>query len=319
MTLNQLQVFVLVARLGSASAAARALGVTEPAVSKALSALRKHFGDPLLERQGNGMELTAGGRRLLAIAAQMVALGDEAEQAVRATTGAPERVRITAAPTFADRVAPTLLDAFTSKGDVEATLGLGTKEEMAALLHERMADVVIGPKLDGELGRGLDAAPLLRYRLILVAEADLAASIGPGPADRLRQQHWLLGPDAADEAAPVRRLVEHLKVPEERLRVFASIREAWSAAESGHGIAPAVEHLVRAELDRTALVPLPVQGFPVELMWWISSQPTDRRSHVVSDFRRFVASPPALQAMHHPVGGVHPSRFRPPVHITIWS
>lgn len=319
MTLHQLQVFVLVARLGSAAAAARTLGVTEPAVSKALAALRRHFGDPLLERRGNGMELTAGGRRLLARAAQMVALGHEAEQAVRATTGAPDRVRVTAAPTFADLVAPTLLDAFTARGDVEATLGLGTTEQMAARLHERLTDVVIGPRLDGELGRGLDSAPLLRYRLVLVAAPEVAARLGAEPIERLRRQRWLLGPDSADEAVPVRRLVERLGVPADRVRVFGSVREAWHAAESGHGIAPAVEHLVRAELARGAVVGLEVAGFPVELMWWISSQPAPQRSPIVGDFRRFVASPPALQAMHHPVGGVHPSRFRPPVHVTIWS
>src|SRR5262245_15742625 len=50
MTLTQLNAFVLVARLGSVTAAANALGVSEPAVSQALSALRQHLGDQLLTR-----------------------------------------------------------------------------------------------------------------------------------------------------------------------------------------------------------------------------------------------------------------------------
>ena len=50
MTLTQLEAFVLVARLGSVKAAARLLGVSEPAVSGALAALRQHLGDPLVER-----------------------------------------------------------------------------------------------------------------------------------------------------------------------------------------------------------------------------------------------------------------------------
>ena len=45
MTLTQLNAFVLVARLGSVTAAANALGVSESAVSQALSALRLHLGD----------------------------------------------------------------------------------------------------------------------------------------------------------------------------------------------------------------------------------------------------------------------------------
>ena len=50
MTLTQLEAFVLVARLGSVTAAARTLGVSEPAVSGALAALRQQLGDPLVER-----------------------------------------------------------------------------------------------------------------------------------------------------------------------------------------------------------------------------------------------------------------------------
>src|SRR5258708_1096866 len=70
MTLTQLNAFVLVARLGSVTAAANALGVTQPARSQALSALPPHLGDPLVSRGPNGMTLTTGGSRLLATASQ---------------------------------------------------------------------------------------------------------------------------------------------------------------------------------------------------------------------------------------------------------
>jgi len=71
-TLTQLEAFVLVARLGSVTAAARTLGVTEPAISGALAALRRQFDDNLVVRSPNGMMLTPGGRRLVGIASQMV-------------------------------------------------------------------------------------------------------------------------------------------------------------------------------------------------------------------------------------------------------
>src|ERR1700735_178014 len=47
MTLTQLNAFVLVARLGSVTAAANALGVSESAVWEALSALRLPLGDQM--------------------------------------------------------------------------------------------------------------------------------------------------------------------------------------------------------------------------------------------------------------------------------
>ena len=90
MTLTQLEAFVLVARLGSVTAAARTLGVSEPAVSGALAALRQQLGDGLVERGPDGMTLTPGGRRLVPIASQMIALAAEAEDAIRQAQGAPE-------------------------------------------------------------------------------------------------------------------------------------------------------------------------------------------------------------------------------------
>jgi len=54
MTLTQLNAFVLVARLGSVRAAAAALGVSESAVSQALTALREDFGDKLITRSQAG-------------------------------------------------------------------------------------------------------------------------------------------------------------------------------------------------------------------------------------------------------------------------
>src|SRR5690349_25140394 len=97
MTLTQLNAFVLVARLGSVTAAAGALGVSEPAVSQALTALRQHLGDPLITRGPGGMTLTPGGSRLLATASQIVALGAEAHAAVRAARGAPGQLPAVAA------------------------------------------------------------------------------------------------------------------------------------------------------------------------------------------------------------------------------
>ena len=81
-TLNQLKIFVLVARLGSVKAAAASLGVTEPAVSQALTALRQSLGDPLLVRVGASMELTPAGQRVVGIASQMVNLAIDVEIAL---------------------------------------------------------------------------------------------------------------------------------------------------------------------------------------------------------------------------------------------
>src|SRR5260370_34967749 len=115
MTRAQLNAFVLMARLGSVTAAANALGVSESAVSQALSALRLHLGDQLVTRGPVGMTLTPGGSRLLSTASQIVVLGAEAHAAVPAAQGAPEHLRVGAAPTAARSLISPLTAAFTTR------------------------------------------------------------------------------------------------------------------------------------------------------------------------------------------------------------
>ena len=135
MTLTQLNAFVLVARLGSVRAAAVALGVSESAVSQAITALRQDLGDQLITRSQAGMTLTPGGTRLLGTASQIVVLGAEAHAAVRAAQGAPEQLRVVATSTFAEFVAGPLLEAFRRRfaGAVEITTGVAAAGELGEI------------------------------------------------------------------------------------------------------------------------------------------------------------------------------------------
>src|SRR5580693_1425610 len=116
MTLAQLRSFVLVARLGSVKAAAAELEVTEPAVSVAVAALRKELGDELFVRDGRGIALTAGGRRLAALAAEILGLAEQARRSVQDSPGQPRRVHVVATSLVAEHVGP-LIEAFTARDD----------------------------------------------------------------------------------------------------------------------------------------------------------------------------------------------------------
>ncbi|HLV78314.1 MAG TPA: LysR family transcriptional regulator [Marinobacter sp.] len=63
--LNLLYVFDTIYREGSLTRAARALHLTQPAISHSLARLRDHFDDPLFTRQGNQMIATPLARRFL--------------------------------------------------------------------------------------------------------------------------------------------------------------------------------------------------------------------------------------------------------------
>src|SRR5215210_6319114 len=162
MTLTQLQTFVTVARLGSVKAAAEALGVSEPAVSGAVAALRRDLGDELFVRAGGGIVLTPGGRELTAVAGELLGLADEARRAVREARGEATQLRIAATAMVAEYVAAPLLDAFTRRNPrVEVSLGVEDGASFGQLLAERRADVVLGPRPAGELAGRAESVPFL--------------------------------------------------------------------------------------------------------------------------------------------------------------
>jgi LysR family transcriptional regulator, low CO2-responsive transcriptional regulator len=320
-TLTQLEAFVLVARLGSVRAAAKVLGVSEPAVSGALAALRKHLGDPLLSRHDSGMSLTPGGQRLVAIASQMVNLAAEAESAIREVNGAPEPLRIAATATVAEFVAPPLVEAFTARATaIEPVVGVVGASEMPALLSERLADVCLGPRLTGAVAIGMESTPMMRYRLVVVASPQhRLATATTIPWRQLAHEDWLVDPAGTEHGSEVGELLSMLRVPDSRIRVFPSAAAAWAAAARGEGIAPAIAHLVSDEIDRGTLTRLDVQSTPVDLLWFASSLAPERRTPGVGALRRFLTTPEAMQAMQRSDGAVPASRFRPPVYVTIWS
>jgi DNA-binding transcriptional LysR family regulator len=312
-TLNQLTAFVLVARLGSVKAAATTLDVSEPAVSQALAALRKHFDDQLIVRGENGMELTDGGQRLVTIAAQIVGLGVEAESAVRSASGAPDQLRLVTSADIAEFVVGPLVEAFglRTAGSVELTTGVATTQEMGVLVAQRLVDVALGPRLGA--GPGLVSERIFRCQMVVLAE--------PGALLRGRpaQWRWLVGPAGTDPAGDVGRFLRMLGVPESRLTVFPNQTAAWDAAARGEGVAPGLRHLAVPRLRRRELQVLDVPRTPAERYWHATTLPADRRHPAAEALHRFLGTPEGMRLLSAPGSGVPATTFRPPVHVTIWS
>lgn len=315
MTLTQLGAFVLVARLGSVRAAADVLGVSEPAVSRALAALRQHMNDQLIVREGKGMALTEGGSRLFGIASQMVALGAEAEAAVRTAKGAAARVRLLVTSIIAEFIAAPLVEAFGQRwtGVFETSSGVASGAEMRALLPNRLADVALGPDLSNDASLGLASEPVLRYRMVVVGSPRFQPHGNPS------RWPWLVDPSGTDPESETTRLLRAFRVPDSHIRVFPNQTAAWAAAADGAGVAPAVASLVSRDLRRGTLCVIDTELTPVNTCWYVTTLSPDRRPEAARCLRNFLSTPDAMQLMCAPGAGVPPSRFRPPVHVTIWS
>ena len=87
MTFTQLEIFARVAELGSFTAAAAQLGITQSAVSHALRLLEKEWGVTLLSRQQSRIEVTEVGRNLLIRVRELLGVSEAIRQEVDAVRG----------------------------------------------------------------------------------------------------------------------------------------------------------------------------------------------------------------------------------------
>ncbi len=319
MTLAQLHSFVLVARLGSVKAAATALEVSEPAVSVAVAALRRELGDELFVREGRGIALTAGGRRLAALASEILGLAEQARRSVHDQPGQPRRVAIAATNLVAEHIGP-LIDAFSAKDEtLELSIEPVAGGSLADRLEHRQADIALGPHPGAERVATIATVPFLRCQLIVVAAPGhpLAAQREIAPA-ALEGQDWLVGPPDIDPTTGVGLFFERAALAPRRLATYASHAAAIAAAAAGDGVALALAHAVLPELRRYALVRLDVRGTPIVERWHASTLGLGRALPAALALQRFATTAEATQAMSTGRAGAVSPRVRPSVHVTLW-
>ena len=318
MTFAQLRSFATVARLGSVSAAADALGVTEPAVSAAVASLRRDLGDTLFVRAGNGILLTPGGERLAAAAAEIIGLEYRLRREVGEARGELGLLRLAVSPTVAEYVSAPLLDTFTRRWPtLEVAQEVTSPDDFTALLADRRADVARGPAPPP--APAIEVVPFLRYRLIVVAgPGHRLADVQDVPLAALSGERWLVGPAGAEPHSALADFFRSNGVAAPEPGAFATEAAAQAAAASGQGVMLAIAHTVLDALRHGTLVRLDVRGTPRNAMWHAATL-RDRVSPVAHALRRFVTTPDATQAIVARPGGVPAARFRPPVYVTIWS
>jgi DNA-binding transcriptional LysR family regulator len=140
----QLEAFVEVVRRGSVTRAARALYVTQPALTARLNALDRAVGAPLLVRRRGGVTLTEAGRAFLPYAERALqAVADGRGVLADLARGAAGHVPICASPVVSTYALPTILRRFSeTHPGVQVAVRTGHSEEMIELV--KRDEVAVG-------------------------------------------------------------------------------------------------------------------------------------------------------------------------------
>ncbi len=171
MTLDQLRIFLAVAREGHVTRAAGQLNLTQSAVSSAIAALEAQHGVKLFDRIGRGIRITEAGTRFAGAAQAVLAQAESAELMLNdlsmKTLG---RLRVHASQTVASYWLPPLLMAYHEAHPlVELRLETGNTAQVAGAVMAGHADLGL---VEGDVPQGdLTRQVVARDELVLVMSA----------------------------------------------------------------------------------------------------------------------------------------------------
>lgn len=259
MNFNQLKTFYFAVKYGSYSAAAEALFITQPAVTKQVQQLESAYGIKFLNRFGKKMVLTDAGEVLFDFADKIFQMESQAEESLRDFQQRKSgRLRIHASESFGAYYLPFIINHYRRKyPDIHISVTIFPNLEV-------IENTV---KLENDLG--FISYPLEHRKLVIreVLEDRLVLILPPShPFSRLKrlEPQKLEGQSIVmhEKGSATREIVDTF-IRKNNLSVFITLElsnnEAIKrAVEEGAGVSLISEHVVHEEVKRKKLKAVPL-------------------------------------------------------------
>jgi DNA-binding transcriptional LysR family regulator len=287
-TLRQLRIFDALAHHLSFSRAAKALHLTQPAVSMQVKQIEAAAGLPLVEQVGKKVALTEAGRALLQHAHLILGEVDAAEQTLASLRGVNQGTLAIALISTAKYFAPRSLAEFCAH---YPGVKLKLEVDNRARLLQRLLDNEMELGIMGHPPRGMNivAEPFARNpHAVIASPSHHFAAARNLPLRDLAGENFLV----REPGSGTRRLMEHL-FAEHGMKVNATMEISSDetikqAAMAGMGLAFLSLHTVQLELQTGRLVMLDVREMPVMREWYVVHGKGKRLSPVAKAFREFL-------------------------------
>ena len=141
--LHHLRLFRAVARDGTLTGAARALNISQSAVSTQIRALEESLGHDLFERAGRNLVLTEAGRIALDHAEEIFRAAEDLAASLKAAGARRQALRIGALATLSRNFQIAFLEPVLGRADVEVVLRSGSQPDLLRALEAMAVDVVL--------------------------------------------------------------------------------------------------------------------------------------------------------------------------------
>jgi LysR family transcriptional regulator, low CO2-responsive transcriptional regulator len=267
-TIRQLRALGAVHSMGSVTAAARSLNLTQPAVTLQLRNLEALAGLPLIQRTGEGMRLTDAGHEVMALTERLEAAMVDCEQTLDMIAGrSGGRVSIGAVST-AKYFVPFAIAAFSQlHPKIDVVLKIGNREDIRQALRGYDLDIAImgQPPPDVPVEKRL----LGEHPHVIVAAAGhwLAKDSGLAVVD-LTYETFIMRERGSGTRMLMEQFFQASDLQPKMGMEMDSNETIKQAVIAGLGIAFISLHTVASELADGRLVVLDIAGLPITRQWY---------------------------------------------------
>ncbi|ANC43507.1 LysR family transcriptional regulator [Pandoraea pnomenusa] len=282
--LRHLQTLLALRDTGSVSRAALWLHLTQSALSHQIKALEDFYGLPLFVRKSSPLVFTPAGKRLLALAEEVVPAVDEAgRDLTRLAQGTQGTLRIAVeCHTCFDWLMPAM-DAFRVRWpEVELDIVSGFHADPIGLLHQDRADLAIIS--EHEEGEAVDFHPLFRFQMMALMANDHPLAAKPClVAEDFRDETLITYPVPDDMLDIVRQVLRPAGIEPTRRTTELTVAILQLVA-SRRGLAALPLWAVTGYLERRYVSARPItpDGLTAEL--WAATLPSVTTRPYIGEF-----------------------------------
>ena len=287
-TLRQLRTFRSVAACGNISAAARELHLTQPAVSMQLKELENACGQPLYERAGRGIQLTAAGQALEAAATSVLDTLNSVQETLDAMAGLETGLLKLAVVSTGNYFAPSVLLAFRKEyPGINAQLMVGNRDEVIARLANNECDLAIMGTPPSELET--HAVEIAEHPQVIIASAQhpLAKAKQVRLKD-LSQEGFVVREQGSGTRNAMERFFRSKRFKYQAVMEASSNETIKQAVMAGMGLSFISRHTIALELAAGKLAILDVEGLPVVRAWHVMHRQGKRLSPAAEAFFEYL-------------------------------
>lgn len=239
MTLIQLEHVREAHKAGSFSAAARACGVTQAALSNSIAKLEEELGGRIFSRTTRRVALSPFGRALLPCIEQVLA-GRDALVAVAKAQEAPTTTVIGHSPLIPSHVLTHVVGAIR---DAQIGSDIRLVEENLSDLLQRLSEHTLDIALipEAEYASSIRSAPVYQDPLFYVARRSRSTAMAEAELTSVGADTFVMVPDSCGLARTTRALFASAGVP---LQVYGGeamgyhVLQEWAALDLGSAILP---------------------------------------------------------------------------------